>query len=93
MEAAEERGEHEAKDIAEELLLSSQAAFDLGDQVVGQAHVVEGLGEGLNIALGLAPLVLVTLLGMETTAFDGFGGFCGVSFAWCHGAFLRIGCW
>jgi hypothetical protein len=43
IDAAEERGEHEAEDFAEQLLLGTQAAFDLGDQVVGQAEPVEGL--------------------------------------------------
>jgi hypothetical protein len=36
-DTAEERGEHETEDFPEQLLLHSQAAFDLGHQIVGQA--------------------------------------------------------
>jgi len=62
IDAAKECGKHEAEDFAEPLLLGSQAAFDLGNEVVRQAEIVEGLVEGFDIALGLSLLVLVALL-------------------------------
>ena len=89
IDAAEEGGKHEAEDFAEQLLLGTQAAFDLGDQVVGQAEVVEGLMQGLDIALGLPLLAFVALFGIETAPFDGFGLFFGVSSGWGHGKLLR----
>jgi hypothetical protein len=33
--APKERGKHEAEDFPEELLLGSQTAFDLDDEVIG----------------------------------------------------------
>jgi hypothetical protein len=40
--APKEGGKHEAEDFPEEFLLGSQAAFDLDDEVIRQAEVVEG---------------------------------------------------
>ena len=48
--------------------------------------------EGLDVALGLPLLALVTLFGIETAPCEGFGVFFGVSFGWGHGAFLRMVC-
>src|SRR5438093_241913 len=73
IDAAEKRGEHEAEDFAESLLLSSPAAFDLSDEVIGQAQVMEGLVEGFDITLGLFLLAFVSLLSVETPPCDGFG--------------------
>jgi hypothetical protein len=73
IDATEKRGEHEAEDFAEQLLLSSQAAFDLCDEVVGQAQVMESLVEGFDITLGLFLLAFVSLLSVETTPCDSFG--------------------
>jgi hypothetical protein len=48
------------------------------------------LMDGLDIALGLSALLSETLLGVEATAFDGFGLFLGVSFHRGHGDLLRV---
>src|SRR4029450_350454 len=47
--APKEGGKHEAEDFPQELLLGSQAAFDLDDEVIRQAYVVEGLVQGFDI--------------------------------------------
>jgi hypothetical protein len=52
--APKERGKHEAEECAEQLLLGSQAAFNLDDEGIGYAQVIEGLMEGADIALGLS---------------------------------------
>ena len=64
--AAEERGEHEGKDFPKELLLGSQAAFDLDNEVIGQTEIIEGLAQRFDIALGLFLLAFVALSGVET---------------------------
>jgi hypothetical protein len=91
MSAAKERGKHERDDFAQEFLLGPQAAFDLGHQGSGQIQVLQGLMEGLDIVLSLGVRLLETGLGLESTAFSGFGLFGGVSFHGGHGALLRIG--
>jgi hypothetical protein len=88
IDAAEERGEHQAEDCAKPLLLGSQAAFDLGDEVVGQAQIMESLVEGVNSALGLSLLALVAFFGIETPPCDGFGVLFDVSLGAGHGVFL-----
>lgn len=87
--APKERGKHAAKDFAAQLLLGSQAAFNLDDEVVGQAELIEGVPEGLDVPLGLALLALLTFLGVETTTMECLGLLFGVSSAWSHGGFLR----
>src|SRR5712691_3479161 len=72
------------------LLLGSQAAFDLGDEVIGQAQGVEGLVEGFDIALGSFLLALMALFGAQTPPCDGFGLFFDVLSSAGHGAFLRL---
>src|SRR5262249_11917107 len=89
-DATEKRGEHEAKDFAEQLLLGSQAAFDLSDEVIGQAHVMESLVEGFDITLGLFLLAFVALLSVETTPGEGFGLLFDVSSGADHGDVLRL---
>jgi hypothetical protein len=89
MSASKERGKHESDDFAQEFLLSSQAAFDLGHQGIGKIHVLQGLMEGFDIVLSLGVLLLETFLGFESTAFSGFGLFGGVSFHGGHGELLR----
>ena len=86
--APKEGGKHEAEDFPQELLLGSQAAFDLDDEVIRQAYVVEGLVQGFDIALGLALLVLMAFFRLQTTACDGFGVLFDVSFGKGHGALL-----
>jgi len=88
--AAKEGRKHEAKDFAEQLLLRSQAAFDLNDQVIGQAEVIEGLPERFDIVLGLALLVCMAFLSVEATTFDRFGLLFDISFGSGHGGFLRL---
>jgi hypothetical protein len=70
--------------------LGSQAAFDLGDEVIGQAQVVEGLVEGFDIALGSFVLALMALFGVQTPSCDGFGLFFDVLSSAGHSAFLRL---
>src|SRR5262249_59662586 len=77
MAASKERGKHERDDFPQQLLLSAQAAFDLGHQGSGEIQVLQGLMEGLDILLGLRALVLETRLGFKLTAFSGFGLFVG----------------
>jgi hypothetical protein len=60
--------------------LGAQAAFDLDDEVIGHAHVVEGLMQGFDIALGLALLSLMACFCMQATACGGFGVLVDVSF-------------
>ena len=70
--------------------MRAQTAFDLDDEILGQAEGVQGLTERLDIALGLALLALLTFLGVETLAVFGFRVFSGISFDGGHGVFLRI---
>jgi hypothetical protein len=90
MEAAEPRGAHEAEDCPKERLVGSQAACDLGDEVIGHAHVVEGWVEGFDIALGAFLLALMALIGAQTPPGDGFGLLCDVLSRSGQGAFLRL---
>jgi hypothetical protein len=87
---AKERGKHQANNFAQQLFLAAQAAFDLGDQVIGQAHVVEGLVESVDIALSLSSLALMAFFGVQAASGDRFDVFFGVSFGRGHGVFLRI---
>ena len=61
--AAKERREHEAKDFAQQGLLTSETAFDLLDEMVRQAYVVEGLFEGLDGTLRLGVIALEAFSG------------------------------
>ncbi len=90
--APQEGGKHEADDFPEELLLGAQAAFDLDDEVIRHAHVVEGLGQGFDSALGLALLVLMACFRMQPSAVDGVSVLFDVSLGAGHGAFLRLVC-
>jgi len=89
MSASKERGKHESDDFAQQLLLGLQAAFDLGHQGIREIQVLQGLMEGRDILLGLGALLLEALVGLEATAFSGFGLFVGVSFHGGHGELLR----
>jgi hypothetical protein len=62
--APKEGRKHQAEDFPEALLLGAPAAFDLDDEVRRHAHVVEGLVQGVDIALSLALLVRMTFLRM-----------------------------
>src|SRR5882724_911382 len=88
--AAEERGEHEGKDFPEELLLGSQTAFDLDNEIIGQTEIIESLAQRFDIALGLFLLVFMALLGVEATPFDRVGLLFDVSSGAGHGDVLRL---
>ena len=66
--AAKEGGKHEAKDFAQEFLLGFQAPFDLHHEMVGQAHIVEGLMQRVDGALGVLLLAQVAGFGVEAAA-------------------------
>jgi hypothetical protein len=51
--------------LAEHLLLGSQAAGKLDDQLVGEAQGIESLAERLDVTVGL--LLLVALVSVEAT--------------------------
>jgi hypothetical protein len=87
MSASKERGNHEADDLTQQLLLGLQAAFNLGDQGIRKIQVFEGLMDGLD--RGLGTLLLEAFLSFESTVFSGFGLFGSVSFHWGHGELLR----
>src|SRR5215475_12801509 len=86
--APKEGGKHEAEDFSEKLLLGVQAAFDLDNEVIRHAHVVESLVQSVDIALGLALLVLMACFRLQATACDGFGVLFDVSFGKGDGALL-----
>src|SRR6266567_4285450 len=90
IDAAEERGEHEGKDFPEQLLLGSQTAFDLGNEVIGQTEIIESLAQRFDIALGLFLLVFMALLGVEATPFESVGLLFDVSSGAGHGDVLRL---
>jgi hypothetical protein len=90
--APKEGGNHAAEDCPEALLLGAPAACDRDDEVRRHAHVVEGLGPGVEIALGLALLVLMALFRMQTPAVEGFRVLFDVSWGAGPGAFLRLVC-
>jgi hypothetical protein len=88
---AKEGREHHAKDFPQQPLLASQAAFELLDEIVRQADVVQGLFEGLDGTLRLGMVALEAFRSSAATALSGFGLFFGVSFASGHGALLGSG--
>jgi hypothetical protein len=53
--------------------LASQAAFDLRDEIVRQADVVQGLFESLDGPLRLGMVALEAFSGQAATALSGFG--------------------
>jgi hypothetical protein len=71
-------------------LLAAQSAFNLANQAIGQAKLIEGLMQGFSSLLSLAPIAIKALLSVATTALFGFGLFSGVSFDWGHDDLLRI---
>jgi hypothetical protein len=70
---AKEGWEHHAKDFPQQPLLAAQAAFDLLNEIVRQADVVQGLFEGLDGPLRLGMVALEAFSGKEATALSGFG--------------------
>jgi hypothetical protein len=87
---SKERGKPEAEEFSEQLLLGSQATFNLDDQIIGEAQVIEGLVKGFDVTLDLSLLALVTFLSAQATTIDGFGVFFCASSVWGHGGFLRL---
>jgi hypothetical protein len=65
-------GKHDATDLAQQLLLASQAALKLGYEVCGEAQVVESLLHDFSGMLRLAAITLQTLLRVQATALSGF---------------------
>jgi hypothetical protein len=68
-----------------------EAAVDLPHQVCWQAHVLQGLVEGLCRALCLAPIPLQAFMRVQATTLSGFGLLCSVSFHEGHEALLLTG--
>src|SRR4029434_3360011 len=92
--APKEGGKHEAEDFPEELLLGSQTAFDLDDEVIGQAQIIKGLTERFDITLGLLLLVGMAFLSIKAAPFDSFRLLVSVSSGLGHGRFPRfVGDW
>jgi hypothetical protein len=89
MSAAKERGKPERDACAQPLWLGLQAPFDLGHQGLREIQGLQGLREGLESVLGLGALWLAALLGLESTAFAGFGLCVGVSLHGGHGELRR----
>ena len=85
-----ERGKHEAEDFPEELLLGSQAAFDLDNEVIGQTEIIEGLAQCFDSALGLFLLACVALLRIEAAPFESFRLLVSIPSGMGHGGFLRL---
>jgi hypothetical protein len=90
--APKERGKHEAEDFSKELLLGSQTAFELDDEVIGQAQIMKGLAERFDITLGLALLVYMAFLRIEAAPFESLRLLVSVPSGWGHGGFLRLVC-
>jgi hypothetical protein len=71
--------------------LASQAAFDLLDEVVRQAHVVQGLFEGFDGTLRLGLVALEAFSGSAATTLSGFGVALLIGFGPSHGVLLSTG--
>jgi len=68
------------------LLLASQAPFDLGYQVFGEAQFMESLLQGLSGLLGLLLIMSETLVCFVPTSLSDFGLLFDVSLCGRHGA-------
>jgi hypothetical protein len=88
--AAKEGRAHHPNDLTQQLLLAPYAACAFAPQGVRQAHVLQGVVEGLGGPLGVAPILLQTFLSVTTAALASFGVFFRVSFCWGHDDLLRI---
>ncbi len=86
------RGKHHPDDLGHEFLLAPQASFELGDQVFGEAQVLQSVLEGLSGLLRLASVTLQALLRLQAAPVSGFGMFFGASFGWGH-IVLRCAVW
>src|SRR5262249_45976062 len=86
--APKEGGNHEAEDFTEQLLLGAQSPFDFDDEVIRQTHIVEGLRQGFDIALGLTLLLLMAFFRLQATTCESFGVFVAVSCGRGHEALL-----
>src|SRR5262245_38855940 len=80
--AAKQRGKHDPKDFDQELVLTPQPPFNLGDEVFRKPQVIEGLLEGLSGPLRLAAVVRKALLRGAISAASGFGVFFHGPCAW-----------
>src|SRR5262244_3530156 len=70
---------HHSNDFPQELVLATQAPFNLGYQVFGEAQVMERLLQGLRGLLRLTAVARQALLRGAITAALGFGVVFGVS--------------
>src|SRR5713101_3781675 len=86
--APEQGRKHHPTDLAQQLLLASQAALNLDHQVFGDAQVIEGLLEGLSGVLRLTAVSREALVRCAITAPSGFDMFFCASFGWGHGELL-----
>jgi len=88
--AAEQWGKHDSKDFAQQLVLAPQASFDLGDQVVAEAQVLERLLQGLGGLLCLAAVALEAFSGSVTPALYRFRLSFMILSGTAHGVLLHL---
>ena len=69
-------------------MLASQAALNLGHEVVRQPQGIKDLLEGIGGVLCLATVARETLLRCAITTSSGFGVLFGISFMWGHDVLL-----
>ena len=75
-------GKHDPKGFAQELVLTPQTPFDLGQQIYGEAQVLQGLLQGLDGLLCQVVITCEALLRCEAATLSDFR----VSFdVWCGG--------
>ena len=84
-----QRRKHHSTNLAQQLLLASQAAFNLCHQLCGETQVLQGLLQGLSSPWSLAPIALEALLSFEAATLSGFRLCFDVSFDGGHSEFLR----
>src|SRR5215831_5743874 len=86
--APKEGRTHHPDDLAQKFLLAAQTPFDLGDQVVGEAQVMEGVLQDLRGVLRLATITCEALLRGAAATLSGLRVFFEVSWGGGHGALL-----
>jgi hypothetical protein len=82
--APEQRRTHHPTDFAQQLVLASQASFNLSYEVFRKRQVIKGFLEGLGGVLRLAAVALEAFSSGATPALSRFGMFFGASFGWGH---------
>ena len=71
-------------------LLTPQAAFDLGDEVLRQLQVIKGLLQGFGDLLGLATVALEAFSGSTAPALSRFRLSCMLLSGTAHGVLLPL---